>query len=644
MNKKKIPNSFLENINIVNTASNFFKTDNNISDINTFYQTPYNNNFLYSTNKIPKYNKINIEKKNSNKKFIWKELNNINYNDINDNEKVLNNPLIKNILTSKLDEKEIQNIPEIYLVNLINTLQGLANNAIKEKNILEYENKKLYNDLEEIKINNEYLKQNNIKINKKLKKNENNNNIYMNININNKSLYKKRYYCKICTNKKFKTQKYLDEHIKRRHPDYINNTNDINNINDNINKNLKSFEKKLNDMKIHYENLIYKSLRKIQYIKLNEKINNLQDLIEITKNNKINNINNNQNNINAYIENKEIKIEEEYNEKEYLLLNNSNNNSNSNNNLKKINTNNTNNSISNNEKSEENNKKISKEELNRKRFEDDYMIIKKQIKFNNIKNFFKPTTTSITPQRKKKKTKTLKNISKLFKEEEEKNNNKINDINHLKKGKKKELNKNEKNKENEEDNNEINKNDNNIINNENINKKEEDDEEESLKSQNKNPSKFDNEIILNFSDKEESPKKNKLKKFVQEFKERDFILSEQKEENLFEKVYPESYQVDEEKVNEIIEQKINSKLKKYDFDNKNSDQIRTDLMQLYHEAFDISGNKGDIYFYFSTIQSNLIKLINIKSEIHNANDIEDPFENIQYQVEDDEDFSFGKSK
>ena len=77
----------------------------------------------------------------------------MNNNNIIEDENQLENPLIKNILNSKINENEIQNIPENYLVNLINTLQGVATKAIKNKNDLEIENKKLYNYLSDINDN-----------------------------------------------------------------------------------------------------------------------------------------------------------------------------------------------------------------------------------------------------------------------------------------------------------------------------------------------------------------------------------------------------------------------------------------------------------------------------------------------------------
>ena len=47
---------------------------------------------------------------------------NLNYNEIAKDENILDNPLIKNILNSDINDNEIQNIPENYLVNLIDTL------------------------------------------------------------------------------------------------------------------------------------------------------------------------------------------------------------------------------------------------------------------------------------------------------------------------------------------------------------------------------------------------------------------------------------------------------------------------------------------------------------------------------------------
>ena len=51
---------------------------------------------------------------------------------------------------------------------------------------------------------------------KEINQNKNmNNNLQSDPEIHN--IKKTYYYCSICTGKKFKTQKYLDEHMERRH-------------------------------------------------------------------------------------------------------------------------------------------------------------------------------------------------------------------------------------------------------------------------------------------------------------------------------------------------------------------------------------------------------------------------------------------
>ena len=238
LENRPIPNTFLENVNMVNTATDFFNSNKDINDINTLYNkttndfSPFNTNNNYNTSKFNTLNLNNNKEYNNmnkNKRFMWKEINNLNYNELDNDERILENPVVKNILNSNINENEIQNMPENDLVNLIHTLQNLANNAIKNKNYLEVENKQLYHDLEMMKTNNEYLNQKNIKINQKLnqlnkQRNEEKKTMHDLIEDNNTYNYlrTKKYYCEICTNKKFKSQKYLDEHIARRHPDYIN--------------------------------------------------------------------------------------------------------------------------------------------------------------------------------------------------------------------------------------------------------------------------------------------------------------------------------------------------------------------------------------------------------------------------------------
>ena len=108
---------------------------------------------------------------------------------------------------------------------------------------------------------------------------------------------KQRYYCQICTNKKFKTAHYLEEHIKRRHLNYYQQFPNYQNRNKK--SNVEVFEEKLNEMKKYFEILINQSIKKAQYIRLNERLNGLNNLLLMMPNQNLrnNNINYNDNNI-----------------------------------------------------------------------------------------------------------------------------------------------------------------------------------------------------------------------------------------------------------------------------------------------------------------------------------------------------------
>ena len=88
----KINNDNSSNIPSTTGKESFFNTKNKIYDLK------YNNTF----------NTLN----NNNKRFAWKEIMNGNNNILNDDNN-LESPLIENILNSNINEKEIQNIPEI---------------------------------------------------------------------------------------------------------------------------------------------------------------------------------------------------------------------------------------------------------------------------------------------------------------------------------------------------------------------------------------------------------------------------------------------------------------------------------------------------------------------------------------------------
>ena len=662
-----IPKTFLENVHMVNTATNFFNSNKDINDINSLYNkttndfSPFNtnNNYNYNNYKTTKLNTLNLNNKeinamNEKKRFLWKEINTLNYNEFNNDEKILENPVIKNILNSNINENEIQNMPENYLVNLIHTLQNLANNAIKNNNFLENENKQLYHDLEMMKTNNEYLSQKNIKINQKLntlnkQRNEEKKTMHdlFEENSNNYNFLRtKKYYCEICTNKKFKSQKYLDEHIARRHPDYINKR--LKQKNKKENKlNIELYQKKLNDMKNYFDNLIYKSIKKIQYIKINEKLNSLQNLYEMGK--YFNNINNNNiTNINNSSYQEEINIENN-SEINTNNLNNNNLTTNLNNNIieekekeKKTETENSGSM----EKTEENSKRKQNDlmEKNHGNFIHNCLLLKKKMKFIKIKKFFEPKPEDqIIQQRSKKKRKTQKNRSKLVpdsteepsKEENKKlefNEEKIEqneeDKNILKTKNEKNL---EENKKEKEDNININNNKENIITKENL----EENKEQELTHNEKLDLKLKEETVINFSDEEEE-KNRVLKQFCLDFKSRDSNLSLLQERYYLKKVLPKDYNLDKKKVDEIIKEKINKKLGDFNPREKTIQQMRSKMMKIYYEVVDLKDKNDDMYLYSYLNISNFLNLQDLIRDANNNNFLLEAsfFENVSYKVEE----------
>ena len=662
-----IPKTFLENVHMVNTATNFFNSNKDINDINSLYNkttndfSPFNtnNNYNYNNYNTTKLNTLNLNNKeinamNEKKRFLWKEINTLNYNEFNNDEKILENPVIKNILNSNINENEIQNMPENYLVNLIHTLQNLANNAIKNNNFLENENKQLYHDLEMMKTNNEYLSQKNIKINQKLntlnkQRNEEKKTMrdLFEENSNNYNFLRtKKYYCEICTNKKFKSQKYLDEHIARRHPDYINKR--LKQKNKKENKlNIELYQKKLNDMKNYFDNLIYKSIKKIQYIKINEKLNSLQNLYEMGK--YFNNINNNNiTNINNSSYQEEINIENN-SEINTNNINNNNINTNLNNNIieekekeKKTETENSGSM----EKTEENSKRKQNDimEKNHGNFIHNCLLLKKKMKFIKIKKFFEPKPEDqIIQQRSKKKRKTQKNRSKLvpdsteepskeenkkleFNEEKIEQNN--DDKNILKTKNEKNL---EENKKEKEDNININNNKENIITKENL----EENKEQELTNKEKLDLKLKEETVINFSDEEEE-KNRVLKQFCLDFKSRDSNLSLLQERYYLKKVLPKDYNLDKKKVDEIIKEKINKKIGDFNPREKTIQQMRSKMMKIYYEVVDLKDKNDDMYLYSYLNISNFLNLQDLIRDANNNNFLLEAsfFENVSYKVEE----------
>ena len=410
--------------------------------------------------------------------------------------------------------------------------------------------------------------------------------------------------------------------------------------------NIELYQKKLNDMKIYFDNLIYKSIKKIQYIKINEKLNSLQNLYEMGK--YFNNINNNNiTNINNSSYQEEINIENN-SEINTNNLNNNNINTNINNNIieekekeKKTETENSGSM----EKTEENSKRKQNDlmEKNHGNFIHNCLLLKKKMKFIKIKKFFEPKPEDqIIQQRSKKKRKTQKNRSKLvpdseepskeenkkleFNEEKTEQNN--DDKNILKTKNEKNL---EENKKEKEDNININNNKENIITKENL----EENKEQELTHNEKLDLKLKEETVINFSDEEEE-KNRVLKQFCLDFKSRDSNLSLLQERYYLKKVLPKDYNLDKKKVDEIIKEKINKKIGDFNPREKTIQQMRSKMMKIYYEVVDLKDKNDDMYLYSYLNISNFLNLQDLIRDANNNNFLLEAsfFENVSYKVEE----------
>ena len=677
----KIPLTYLENIDMINSATNFNKlylksnynmpldTQNTLNysynKVNEFYKTQNdmstnmpsstqkffvnsNKNFINQEINFPRSYTLN--KLNNAKKFAWKEIMD-NNNTLIFKEKELENPLIKNILNSNLDENEIKNTPQNYLVNLIQTLQGMANQVLENRNNLEKDNQKLYDEIFEANNNYNTMKENNMQMNKSIillkqqnneQKNlindfENRNDLYefdklesKNIQLNNyleKYDFKKKYYCKYCANKVFKTKYYLDSHIKRRHNDYFQS----NYIKENkkIKSNIQLYSKKLDEFKKSYESLVNANIRKAQYKRLNEKINGLENLILMSKaqDDIINN----------------ILI---YNNFYYDGKNDNNNNEENDEQLK---------SKKEDEKREYQNKINSLRKdmthfLNKARTE--IMEINREKKFQKIKRYFERGPkfqveyNSPTHNRKDQKVKTIKaenlNINMFnYNENDRKSEGEIKneiEVNNqsMKKSKTKDTFKNKnKDKKDEITNNDSNNNYiiNSNINNNEINNNIDNPNLYSKKNINMNINNINNINIANedenqskrskFSDKSSEEKRkisfsyseneNPIKKFYDDFRERDAQFSYGKKEYYLKSIISNDYKIDKKKVENLVEEKINNKLNK--IDQNNNENLVQEIMNLNYKILDPDLN-GVVYCFYSR---NISMLMDTKKLINETN-------------------------
>jgi hypothetical protein len=282
------------NSNNINYNQNYNNQSNNnfFRSNNTGFGQTYNSNFN-QTNFSNFHQSNNLDNPNYN--FLMNDMMKLNPN----NSKSIK-PFINNFLFSKINLNDIQSLPEENIIQLVNILQNITKNSLNDTNYFLKENNKLNNQINSISsqfknnnlpYNNNFVSNN--EINTLLKKNKEqekiiqsyrevlkgkkNNNILIDDEEDEKydvkkSKSKTRYYCQFCANKKFYTEQFLEDHMRRRHMAFSEQYNLIQKKN--LNKN-----KLFNETKNSIEKMIINYQIKNQYNHLNEKLYNLEKKI-----------------------------------------------------------------------------------------------------------------------------------------------------------------------------------------------------------------------------------------------------------------------------------------------------------------------------------------------------------------------------
>ena len=240
-----------------------------------------------------------------NTKFYWKELMKINTKYIERNVDIsLLSPYIQNILYTRLNINNIDLLSEEYIIQLVTLLQLTGQYLIYTQKMLEEENNKLKETIINLKNtitdNEKYERiienlnrqnqekdfliktyqemiQNGKQVNGSINVDDNNINLKSMPEIN--YVKKTYYYCNICLCKKFKTQKYLDDHMKRRHYNFKEQYIDKEIIEEKKveEENYRiEFDEKLKIMKNEFETMINQKRENDELAILNKKLDLLQ--------------------------------------------------------------------------------------------------------------------------------------------------------------------------------------------------------------------------------------------------------------------------------------------------------------------------------------------------------------------------------
>ena len=281
---------------------NLYKSEKSLLNNNS-----YKSNDIYSNQKFI-FNFIN-------RKFYWKELMKIRTKNIESTGDVsILSPYVENILYTRLDLENLDLLSEEYIIQLITLLQLIGQYLVYTQKMLESENYNLKQNIIYLKNNlienekyqsiidnlNRQIQEKDFLIRTYQNMTQNGNDINdinsedKDINMKNISeisyIKKTYYYCNICLGKKFKTQKYLDEHMIRRHynfKDLYINKKEIEEKKEQDELYRLEFNEKINLIKSQYDALFIQKEDNREFDILNKKFELLQNQIML-QNNKIN--------------------------------------------------------------------------------------------------------------------------------------------------------------------------------------------------------------------------------------------------------------------------------------------------------------------------------------------------------------------
>lgn len=259
------------------------------------------NNINNNNNSSTKFDGMNTRSvfRDHNQRFMWKELMKIDVNYIRSTKDItVLEPYVDNILNSYLEEGEVGIMPEEYVIQLISLLQVTGEYLYFVQNRLEEENKALNVKLSQSIKMSTAMNSNDDLVKRLTRENKEKDMLLMTYqkmltskginastskgNLINDSMCednnnrtKQRFYCQFCSGKKFSSEQYLEEHMKRRHLAQMQSVK-VNMKKKTVNKE-EFIESKLSEVKSYLENLIRTSQMKSDFNRLNDKITGLEN-------------------------------------------------------------------------------------------------------------------------------------------------------------------------------------------------------------------------------------------------------------------------------------------------------------------------------------------------------------------------------